>query len=643
MRLNLPGISRAVAVLVGVFCCLSVNGQLTTTTTLTPQQLVQNVLLGPGITASNITYTGYANAIGKFVSVNTGLGIDSGIVMTSGSVIANDPLGFGNLGPMGPNISGSDGVGNNAAGDNDLTTISGNQTFDAAVLAFDFISQSDSVKFRYVFGSEEYSDFVNTSFNDAFAFFLSGVTVTLTPTNIALIPSTTIPVTINNVNNGQTAAGPAPGPCMNCAYYVDNPANAVTPYSQIQYDGFTTVLTASYPVVCGQTYHIKLAIADCFDEAYDSGVFLEAGSFSSGQVDVSTEISYGSLNDSTLFEGCGQACIILTRSSNLANPDTAQIIISGTAVNGVDYTPLIPATIVFPAGVDSITICIQATQDGIPEGLETIVFTSITQGICSQSIDSTTIYLSDFLPIDVDAGHDTTLCFATPITITTNVTGGVQPYTYLWSTGAQTATITVSPSTTTSYTVTVTDPCGSTAAFDTVTVFLPGAGPLSTTTTPDLTICEGDPAMLAVLAINGSLPYSYSWSTIAGPAVLPTPTSSSNSFTPSSGGTFVVLTTDGCNNTQLDTISIDIRDCAVIPPNVFTPNGDGTNDNLVFTGLENFPGTSLQVYGRWGNKIYENADYHNDWNGSGVSDGTYYYILIHADGTTRTGFITIIK
>lgn len=630
------------AILVGMICCFSLSAQLTTSTALTPQQLVQNYLLGTGITVSNITYTGYANAIGKFVSVNTGLGIDSGIVMTSGSVIANDPLGFGNLGPMGPNISGSDGVPNNGAGDNDLTAISGNPTFDAAVLEFDFISQSDSVKFRYVFGSEEYSDFVGTQFNDAFAFFLSGVSVPLAPTNIALIPNTAIPVAINNVNYGDTFSGPPPGPCMNCAYYVDNYANGGS-YSLIQYDGFTTVLTAKYPVVCGETYHIKLVIADCFDQNYDSGVFLEAGSFSSGQVDVSTEISYGSLNDSTLYEGCGQACIILTRQSNLANPDTAQILLSGTAVNGVDFTPQIPSSVIFPAGVDSITICVQATQDGTPEGLETITFISVTQGICSQNIDSATIYVSDFLPINVDAGPDTSLCFATPVTIATTVTGGVEPYTYVWSNGAQTSTISVSPSTTTSYIVTVTDPCGSPAASDTVTVFLPGSGSLTTTTTPDLTLCEGDAAMVAVSAANGSLPYSYSWSTIFGPVILPNPNANSNSFTPSSDGTFVVLTTDGCNNTRSDTISIFIRDCAVIPPNVFTPNGDGVNDDLVFLGLENFPQSALLVYNRWGNKVYEDADYHNDWKGSGVSDGTYYYILMHNDGTTITGFFTIIK
>lgn len=630
-----------VAVLLGLTSFVAVKAQLTTSLAYTPTQLVQNVLLGQGIQAFNITYTGYGNAIGKFYSVNTGLGIDSGVVMTTGSVIANDPNGFGNLGPMGPNTSGSDGVGNNLPGDPDLDAIGNTNTNDAAVLEFDFIPLSDSVKFRYVFGSEEYDDFVN-SINDVFAFILSGVSVPLAPTNLALIPNTSTPVSINNVNNGP-AFGPAfaTGPCTNCAYFHDNPMTA-GPYPQLQYDGFTYVLTARYPVQCGETYHIKLAIADASDDIYDSGVFLEAGSFSAGQVDVSSEISYGSNNDSTLYEGCGQACIVFARNTNTNGVDTAFITLAGTA-SAADYIPQIPSQIVFQPGQDSIVICIQAVQDGTPEGLETLVLTSATHGICIQNIDSMTIYISDFLPITVDAGPDTSLCTSSPITINPVVTGGVEPYNFQWSNNATTQSITVSPSVTTSYIITVTDPCGSPAGTDTVTVFLPSSNPLTTFPTSDLTLCSGDPATVGVTASGGSMPYGYAWTTISGPTILPNPSGNSNTFTPAASGTFVVVTHDGCNAYRVDTISVNIHDCSVIPPNVFTPNGDGTNDYLEFTGLDNFPNSSLTIYNRWGNKIYESADYQNDWNGSGVADGTYYYILMESDGTNLTGFITILK
>jgi gliding motility-associated-like protein len=633
--------SRLVAVLIGLVSYSSSKAQLTTSLAYTPQQLVQNVLLGQGIQAFNITYTGYANAIGKFYSVNTGLGIDSGVVMTTGSVIANDPNGFGNLGPMGPNSSASDGVGNNLPGDPDLDVIGNTNTNDAAVLEFDFIPLSDSVKFRYVFGSEEYDDFVG-SINDVFAFILSGVSVPLAPTNLALIPSTTTPVTINNVNNGQAfGTNPATGPCTNCAYFHDNPMTTGS-YPLLQYDGFTYVLTARYPVQCGETYHIKLAIADASDDIYDSGVFLEAGSFSAGQVILSTNISYGSLNDSTLYEGCGQACLVFARTTNLNGTDTANITLGGTAT-AADYIPQIPSQIIFQPGQDSIVICVQALQDNVSEGLETLILNSTTHGICIQNVDSLRIYLSDFLPINVDAGPDTSLCTSSPITINAAVSGGVEPYSYQWSNSATTPSITVSPTVTTSYIVTVTDPCGSPAGTDTVTVFLPSGNPLTTSPTPDLILCSGDPAMVAVTASGGSQPYGYNWTTIAGPTVLPNPNGNANTFTPAASGTFVVVTHDGCNVFRTDTINVSIHDCNVVPPNVFTPNGDGTNDNLVFFGLDNFPNTSLTIYNRWGNKIYESADYHNDWNGSGVADGTYYYILTENDGTSLTGFLTILK
>jgi gliding motility-associated-like protein len=632
MQLHLRKVSRFVAVILGVAFFTSAKAQLTTNNSLTPAQLVQNVLLGPGIIASNITFTGYTNAIGWFHDGNNGipgLGIDSGIVMTTGTVLANDPTFGPGLGPHGPNNSGSSGVDNMTPGDAYLDVIAGTNTFNAAVLEFDFIAQADSVKFNYVFGTEEYMEFIASGYADVFAFVLSGVTTTLPATNIALIPNTTTPVTALNVNAN-----------VNPSYYVDNEN---PPGTACQYDGFTVVLQAKYPILCGETYHIKLALADAIDGAWDAGVFLQAGSFTTGQVNLSSEISYGSNNDSTLYEGCGQACVILARQGNISAADTVSLVIGGSAQNGIDFVPQIPTTVIFQPGQDSIVICLSALQDGTPEGLETLTINSTTTGPCVQSVNSLTIYISDFLPISVNAGPDTSLCSSSPITITPIVTGGVEPYTYIWSTGAQTSSITVSPTVTTSYVVAVSDPCGSPTGFDTVTVFLPSSLPLTTVPTPDLDLCSGDPAFIAVTASNGSLPYSYLWTTIAGPTVLPNPTGNSNSFTPSSGGTFVVVTRDGCNAFRVDTINILLSECDVIPPNVFTPNGDGTNDNLVFFGLENFPGTALYVYNRWGNKVYENADYHNDWNGSGVSDGTYYYILMKSDGTSMTGFITVIK
>jgi gliding motility-associated-like protein len=624
----------AAGILCSLFFANNSNAQITTSNALTPTQLVQNVLLGPGIIASNITFTGYSNAIGEFWGGNSGtpvLGIDSGIVMTNGTILLNDPTYGSGAGPMGPNSSTGAGVDNGQPGDAYLNTVANCNTFNAAVLEFDFIAQADSVKFNYVFGTDEYMEYVSGGFADVFAFVLSGVSVALPPTNIALIPNTSTPVTALNVNAN-----------VNPQYWVDNEN---PPGTTVQYDGFTTVLQAKYPIQCGETYHIKLACADALDGIVDGGVFLEAGSFTTGQVNLASQVSYGSNNDSTLYEGCGQACVILSRTGNIGAADTVDLIVGGTAVNGVDYVPQIPSQVIFQPGQDSIALCLSAIQDNVVEGLETVTVMSNVSGPCVQSVNNLTLYLSDANDIMTDIGNDTSMCSSNPISLNSFTTGGVEPYTYAWSTGANTPDIVVNPSQTTSYVLTVSDQCGTTVGMDTVTVYLPNVGALSLSPSPDLTICSGVPAVLDVTYTGGSQPYTVNWTTTSGPDQVPNPNGSFQQFTPTASGTFHVVVREGCGDTISANIQVTVNECTVLPPNVFTPNSDGTNDVLVFSGLDKFTSNSLSIYNRWGNKIYETTNYQNDWNGSGIIDGTYYYILTYSDGVTTTnlsGFFTAI-
>ncbi|HWY35384.1 MAG TPA: gliding motility-associated C-terminal domain-containing protein, partial [Nitrosopumilaceae archaeon] len=77
--------------------------------------------------------------------------------------------------------------------------------------------------------------------------------------------------------------------------------------------------------------------------------------------------------------------------------------------------------------------------------------------------------------------------------------------------------------------------------------------------------------------------------------------------------------------------------------NIMTPNGDGLNDLLIFKSLEFYADAHLTLFNRWGNKIYENSAYKNDWNGAGHVDGTYFYILQISGGETFKGFLLIVK
>ncbi len=105
----------------------------------------------------------------------------------------------------------------------------------------------------------------------------------------------------------------------------------------------------------------------------------------------------------------------------------------------------------------------------------------------------------------------------------------------------------------------------------------------------------------------------------------------------------VVVTSDGCRDTIIG--DYVIVSSPVIPPNVFTPNGDGLNDVLVFQDLWQYANSRLEIYNRWGLKLYDNANYQNDWNGDNHPDGVYYYILHVADtkGTILHGWMEILR
>ncbi|MCD6065274.1 MAG: hypothetical protein K0S33_100 [Bacteroidetes bacterium] len=456
---------RTSAFLFALFCLSSqINYAQLSTSASTPTNLVQNVLLGAGVTASNITYTGYVNGISEFSApASGGLGITNGLYLTSGSYLANDPsniFSFGEDGPMGPS-SNFQSVSNGTPGDPYLDTISSSTSYDAAILEFDFVPQSDSVKFRYTFGSEEYNDFVSTGsggVNDAFAFVLSGVSTPLSPVNLALIPGTSTPVSIFTVNNGYSG-GVSSGPCLNCAYYRDNVNGTV----DVAYDGLTTVLTASHQVICGETYHIRIMISDAGDAAYDSGVFLEAGSFSSSTPFAVSSSVNGTAGDTMAVEGCDNMQIVFVRpASTIATAASYTIDVTGTATGGTDYTT-IPNAISFPIGEDSVVFSFTPVMDGIAEGTETIIITINNVNVCG--VVTSLHYnfaISDITPIILTTVSDT-ICPGLSAELSVAATGGAGSYSYSWNTGSVNDSITVSPSATTIYTVTVDDNCAGTA------------------------------------------------------------------------------------------------------------------------------------------------------------------------------------
>ena len=236
-------------------------------TTTDDALVLANTLLSAssGIVINSATYTGASTASGQFSGGTGVIGVSSGIVLTTGVATF----------VTGPNTLPDAGVDNGADGDAALTTIVGTATQNASSLLIDFTPTANEISFSYVFGSEEYNDFVDSEFNDVFGFFVNGV-------NYALIPGTSTAVSINTVNNGFAFEGEAAtGPCMNCAFFVDNAAIPGSPFNT-ELDGFTTALAFLAPVSIGVPNTLRLVIADTADGNYDSAVFLQGGSFQVG-------------------------------------------------------------------------------------------------------------------------------------------------------------------------------------------------------------------------------------------------------------------------------------------------------------------------------------------------------------------------
>jgi hypothetical protein len=205
----------------------------------------------PGVTVvpGSATYTGASIASGTFTSTPGTLAFNSGILLTTGSV-NNVP---------GPNNTTAATYSNNTSGDASLNTLVGGSTNDAAVLSFDFVSStSNSFTLQYIFGSEEYPEYVGTAFNDALGFFLNGI-------NIAVVPGSSTPISINSINAS-----------TNSAYFSATAANGPVQYDGLAGNNAGFALIATGNVTPGAVNHLKLAIADRWDTYFDSGVFIRA-------------------------------------------------------------------------------------------------------------------------------------------------------------------------------------------------------------------------------------------------------------------------------------------------------------------------------------------------------------------------------
>ena len=624
-----------------------------------PTYLINDVLLGGGIIASNHSYQGDSVQIGYFDATNTNLGINSGIVMATGDILVLDPFYTG----FGATIS-------NIVTDPDLLNVANSvppllpspftNSFtvgsinDVAVLEFDFVPTSDSLSFEYVFGSEEYFGFENSQYNDVFGFFLSGPGISgpfSSPAfhpngsvNLAIVPGSSpeLPITISSVNSVTP---------INDQYFVDNTGGLDTIASA---DGYTTVLTAYAAVQCGETYHIRLAIADGTDPGLSSFVWLQAGSFASPLLEIVDDLGL----DSTVLEIPCNSTITLTANGGV-----------GATYEWYDSSGMFSTN--SNVTVSSGEYWVTATSFGCPIVSDTII-------VNSQAAPT------------VSLGNDYIIACNAIININPIVNGGSGDYSYLWNNNSTDSTLNVGGG---NFSIKVTDNLTNCFALDTIIIteqsqpntILSGGG----------SICEDGTTVEIDFVFDGILPWdlefyngldtiirnnlnnnNYSYvtnqegnyqiisvidnnncvSNISGSASvvlnqMPEASINIKEFILYIGDTLYlellnsystyqwynqndelisnnpilnvfeqgeyyvfVIDENGCSDYSNSTVVNVVPRSEIFVPNSFTPNSDKHNELFIIHG-QNIKSFSLKIFDRWGDLLFESNDINKYWDG----------------------------
>lgn len=642
---------------------LTIEAQVVTTSAegVVPQTLLQEALLGNGIIIKNGKFNRSKNAIqtaqiGTFelADKTSDFPFKRGLVLTTGEVsVAEGPNTIPDrMRPIPPEMM--------AEPDNDLLTLT---TKDATlnsttILEFDFLTPSSSFEFHYIFASEEYPESVCTQWNDVFAFFLTGkdpVTQQITTKNIAVIPGTSIPVSINTINGGVMGEWGHEKDCVSLdysEYYIDNTNGTAT-----EFDGYTIPLIAGADVIPCETYHMKLSIANVNQNAYDSGVFIDESSFSG--LSIRYDVLYDKDYD-TLVEGCNNARLKISFDKPLEYSIPIQVSTSGSAMSNSDFLPL-PSPLIASAGDTVLYIDIVTLADDVVEGTEFLkvgldmkfcntffhedfefpikeFYTQIKDTFCE---NESYRYGDEILtqPGEYHYHYTSSLGCDSVVVLTLTmapaVTIDIQPKTYVfcrdefqpfaikldddyakyeWSDGSSDAQLQITDAGT--YSVIVSNSFGCSAS-DEVSVVINEQPSLTLVCTPE-DFCE---AMQAVLeAVTDA--DNFLWNTGA----------MTRSIDVDKPGYYqVTATREGCSTSQ--SITLPTCPCKVYIPNSFTPDGDGLNDLFVPVFFSDCERSSMSIFNRFGELIYYTDDATLPWDGtykgSEMPNGVYIYKMTY--------------
>lgn len=664
----------------------------TSATQYTKEELVTDVLFSsPCVQVSNVTYSAASdfdedfNSIGYFNQDESSFPFEEGVIMSTGD-IALAP------GPENEETIQSEGDFLNWPGDQDLEDILGSLDSDdshnASVLEFDFVPLQDTMRVDFLFASEEYGTF-QCNFADAFAFILTDSQGN--DVNVALVPDTNIPVAVTTVkDDAYNNSCPSENEEYFGTYYGESPNTEGEHFltAPINFKGHTVPITAEASVNPGESYHIKLVIADNGDSSYDSAIFLEAGSFQIGEINLGPDITLESGNAScegstvTIDSGLsfdpsieveitwykdGEVIPGETESTiDVSDPGiyTISVVINelcGKTDNilvefypnpeielGADQTSCeinavtLDAT---PTNVSELTgLTYEWTLDGTVLSSETNATLNVAQAGTYEVVvttangcmatDSATVSIIDY-QVNIPAVNIpcTEAGETNSYEIIPEITGIPQAelntVTYEWSTGATTPTITVTEDGTYSVITTYED-CQETASvvinFSQVPQIELGE---------NIEECIGNTVVLNAEPSNVDGTLTYVWYRDGG--VISEETSSTLTITETGTFTYMVeVDSEGCIAT--DKVTVSIIPCNI--PEGISPNGDQFNQTFDLSYLKI---NSIEIFNRYGRSVYRNTqDYTDQWygqsnDGNELPTGTYYYVIKLKEGKTFKG------
>jgi gliding motility-associated-like protein len=217
--------------------------------------------------------------------------------------------------------------------------------------------------------------------------------------------------------------------------------------------------------------------------------------------------------------------------------------------------------------------------------------------------------------------------------------GGIPPYTFLWTTSPAQTTATATGLEASAYSVTVTD-SNSCAVTGDITIAEPSAISLTASTT-DETCPDAHDGSISLAVSGGVAPYKIIWWDGAD--------SLSRRGLDSSIYSVVVTDTNGCAKSLSVEVKVEGNEKCLFIPQIITPNNDGFNDVWMIKNIDLFPNAELFIYTRWGKLIYHSKNIAaNPWDGRYRGElmptDSYHYILFLGNGSNpRSGIISVIR